>query len=411
MKCSKCGKEINEQAKFCKYCGTPVQIEKKASPANATNKVSKKNSKKGIMIISVILGVLILTGVIVFAIKMTREKDKATQNVEKPKQEDGVKLEESAEAHKKEPKEEVKSETPEKAFENYLVFLVDAVNSGDYTGAEKVIVKDSPLFQEQAKLVEKLYAEGTKEKLRKQGIKSQEDIDDTHVRLVSDEEYEITYADGTVKTVPQSFAYVCELTDQGWLLTTLESVENKAFSNRDNYMEAYRDYVNTNQDYLKELQNGNMSSYAIVDVQNDGVPEVIFCDKNSFSGATDFLYVGKDKIIKNCRDIHWISFDQNTGLVFSTTGGGHSVFEEGIFKYDEGTDTYKEIHHGEGFFFSENGDGGNSEMIWDGVAYPTMTEYNAKVNEIFNRDAADSPEYKDFTSNVDLLQELYYFGK
>ena len=50
-------------------------------------------------------------------------------------------------------------------------------------------------------------------------------------------------------------------------------------------------------------------------------------------------------------------------------------------------------------------------MIWDGVAYPTMTEYNAKVNEIFNRDAADSPEYKDFTSNVDLLQELYYFGK
>ena len=46
MKCSKCGKEINEQAKFCKYCGTPVQIEKKASPANATNKVYEENSKK-----------------------------------------------------------------------------------------------------------------------------------------------------------------------------------------------------------------------------------------------------------------------------------------------------------------------------------------------------------------------------
>lgn len=73
--------------------------------------------------------------------KMTGEKDKATQKVEKPKQEDPVKLEETT--------EEVKAETPEQAFENYLVFLVDAVNSGDYTGAEKVMVKDSPLYQDQ----------------------------------------------------------------------------------------------------------------------------------------------------------------------------------------------------------------------------------------------------------------------
>lgn len=42
MKCSKCGKEINEQAKFCKYCGTPVQVEKQVSPAN---------TQKGVVII------------------------------------------------------------------------------------------------------------------------------------------------------------------------------------------------------------------------------------------------------------------------------------------------------------------------------------------------------------------------
>ena len=50
-------------------------------------------------------------------------------------------------------------------------------------------------------------------------------------------------------------------------------------------------------------------------------------------------------------------------------------------------------------------------MIWDGVAYPTMTEYNAKVSEVFNKDVAKNPEYKDYTFDVDLLQEITNFGK
>ena len=407
MKCNKCGKEINEQAKFCKYCGTPVQAEKQVSSANTKNGVSRKNSKTWLIIASILFGILVLTGVTAFAIKMTGEKDKATQKAEKPKQEDTVKTEESTE----EPKEEPKTETPEQAFENYLVFLVEAVNSGDYTGAEKVMVKDSSLYQDQKKLVEKLYADGTKEKLTKQGIKSQEDIDDTHVRLISDEEYEITYADGTVKTVPQSYAYVCELTEQGWLLTTLESVNGggTSSSNKDAYIQAYQEYISANQEYLSGLKNENMTMYAIVDIQNDDIPEVLFCKKASFTGETNFLYMGKDGTIKSYDGFYLISFDQNTGLVYSTTGGGHSAFEEGIFQYDEGTDTYKEIHHGEGFLYSENGDDGNSEMIWDGVAYPTMTEYNAKVSEVFNKDVAKNPEYKDYTFDMDLLQEISNF--
>lgn len=403
MKCNKCGKEINEQAKFCKYCGTPIQVEKQVSSANASKGVQRRNSKIWIIIASILLGILVLTGVTVLTVKMTGEKDKATQKVEKPKQEDPVKLEETT--------EEVKAETPEQAFENYLVFLVDAVNSGDYTGAEKVMVKDSPLYQDQKKLVEKLYAEGTKEKLTKQGIKSQEDIDDTHVRLISDEEYEITYADGTVKTVPQSYAYVCELTEQGWLLTTLEAVNvgGTSSSNKDAYIRAYQEYISANQEYLSGLKNDDMTMYAIVDVQNDGIPEVLFCKRGSFTGETKFLYMGKDGTIKSYDGFYLISFDQNTGLVYSTTGGGHSAFEESIFQYDEGTDTYKEIHHGEGFLYSENGDDGNSEMTWDGVAYPTMTEYNVKVSEVFNKDAAKNPEYKDYTFDMDLLQEISNF--
>lgn len=403
MKCSKCGKEINEQAKFCKYCGALVQVEKQVSSANASKEIQRRNSKTWLIIASILLGILVLTGVTVLTVKMTGEKDKATQKVEKPKQEDPVKPEEST--------EEVKAETPEQAFENYLVFLVDAVNNGDYTDAEKVMVKDSPLYQDQKKLVEKLYADGTKEKLTKQGIKSQEDIDDTHVRLISDEEYEITYADGTVKTVPQSYAYVCELTEQGWLLTTLEAVNGggTSSSNKDAYIQAYQEYISANQEYLSGLKNDDMTMYAIVDVQNDGIPEVLFCKRGSFTGETNFLYMGKDGTIKSYDGFYLISFDQNTGLVYSTTGGGHSAFEESIFQYDEGTDTYKEIHHGEGFLYSENGDDGNSEMIWDGVAYPTMTEYNAKVSEVFNKDVAKNPEYKDYTFDMDLLQEISNF--
>ena len=149
--------------------------------------------------------------------------------------------------------------------------------------------------------------------------------------------------------------------------------------------------------------------YAIVDIQNDGVPEVLFCKKASFTGETNFLYMGKDGTIKSYDGFYLISFDQNTGLIFSTTGGGHSAFEDGVFQYDEVADTYKEIHHGEGFLYSENGDDGNSEMTWDGVSYPTMAEYNAKVNEVFNKDAAKNPEYKDYTFDMDLLQEISDF--
>jgi predicted nucleic acid-binding Zn ribbon protein len=412
MKCNKCGKEINEQAKFCKYCGTPVQAEKQVSSANTQNGVSRKNSKTWLIIASILFGILVLTGVTAFAIKMTGEKDKATQKAEKPKQEDPVKPEESTE----EPKEEPKTETPEQAFENYLVFLVDAVNSGDYTGAEKVMVKDSPLYQDQKKLVEKLYADGTKEKLTKQGIKSQEDIDDTHVRLISDEEYEITYADGTVKTVSQSFAYVCELTEQGWLLTTLEA-ENSggtSSSNKDAYIQAYQEYISANQEYLNKFRedyDGSVSqaSYAIVDIQNDGIPEVILCVMNSYGGVSDFLYMGKDGTIKNYQDFYaWISYEQDTGLIFSSTGGGHMGISEGIFQYDGNADTFQEIHGG-GYLYGANADNECSDMKWDGVEYPTMEAYNAKIDEVFNRDTAENIEYKDYTFDVDLLQEISNF--
>lgn len=116
-------------------------------------------------------------------------------------------------------------ELPESAFGEYLVFLVNAVNSGDYTGAEKVMLKGSPLYQEQEALVEKLHSENTTEELKTWSILDKEQIDDTHVRLISDEVILVTYGDGTSETLYQSFAYTCELTEDGWLFTSLSAAD------------------------------------------------------------------------------------------------------------------------------------------------------------------------------------------
>lgn len=114
---------------------------------------------------------------------------------------------------------------PEAVFADYLFFLIDAVNSGDYTGAEKVMLKGSSLYKDQESLVKRLYSKNTKEELLTWSIMDKEQIDDTHVRLISDEVIQVTYGDGTSERLYQSYAYTCELTEDGWLFTSLSAVE------------------------------------------------------------------------------------------------------------------------------------------------------------------------------------------
>lgn len=114
---------------------------------------------------------------------------------------------------------------PEAVFADYLFFLIDAVNCGDYTGAEKVMLKGSALYKDQESLVKRLYSKNTKEELLTWSIMDKEQIDDTHVRLISDEVIQVTYGDGTSERLYQSYAYTCELTEDGWLFTSLSAVE------------------------------------------------------------------------------------------------------------------------------------------------------------------------------------------
>ena len=79
--------------------------------------------------------------------------------------------------------------------------------------------------REQEALVEKLHSENTTEELKTWSILDKEQIDDTHVRLISDEVILVTYGDGTSETLYQSFAYTCELTEDGWLFTSLSAAD------------------------------------------------------------------------------------------------------------------------------------------------------------------------------------------
>ena len=45
MRCKKCGKELKEDARFCGYCGAPVQPEKQKKAAHITNRKMKMTAR------------------------------------------------------------------------------------------------------------------------------------------------------------------------------------------------------------------------------------------------------------------------------------------------------------------------------------------------------------------------------
>jgi hypothetical protein len=180
---------------------------------------------------------------------------------------------------------------------------------------------------------------------------------------------------------------------------------------KNRYLSAYAEYFERNSEEFEKFRNdydgsvAGTASYDIVDIQNDGVPELILCVTNSYAGITDFFYVGKNNQVKSYQDFYnWMSYDPNTGLIYSSTGGGHMGISEGIFQYVERIDYFEEIHTGS----YQHYDYGNPEyrgMQWDGVSYPTLEAYDAKLQEFFNKDAAENPEYKEYTDEVDLMEE------
>lgn len=104
MYCKKCGKEIADSAKFCRYCGTPIDfkeqdpVESQEDMANFEDvddvKVVKHaNRKKWIVSVCIAASVVVLAGTGVLAMNMSKVKKEDTKKAEQVKKEEDKKAE------------------------------------------------------------------------------------------------------------------------------------------------------------------------------------------------------------------------------------------------------------------------------------------------------------------------------
>ena len=126
MKCSKCGKEINEKVKFCKYCGSPVEYDgQKATEELSSPEYKSKgvNQKKWIIAVcsAVAAALFICIGVFgVFAVGIKNGNDDSIKK-EEPVQET------AKEGQTAEPKEEQPAE-PEVTYPKDITLDAEVQN-------------------------------------------------------------------------------------------------------------------------------------------------------------------------------------------------------------------------------------------------------------------------------------------
>ena len=126
MKCSKCGKEINEKVKFCKYCGSPVEYDgQKATEELSSPEYKSKgvNKKKWIIAVcsAVAAALFICIGVFgVFAVGIKNGNDDSIKK-EEPVQET------AKEGQTAEPKEEQPAE-PEVTYPKDITLDAEVQN-------------------------------------------------------------------------------------------------------------------------------------------------------------------------------------------------------------------------------------------------------------------------------------------
>lgn len=124
MYCKKCGKEIADSAKFCRYCGTSIDfkeqdpVESQEDMANFEDvddmKVVKHaNRKKWIVPVCIAASVAVLAGTGVLAMSMSKVKKEDTKKAEQVKKEEDKKAE-SAEIEKEESAQKEETKTEEK---------------------------------------------------------------------------------------------------------------------------------------------------------------------------------------------------------------------------------------------------------------------------------------------------------
>lgn len=116
------------------------------------------------------------------------------------------------------------AETPEEAFENYLLLFTDSVNTGNAEELYRVLAEDSKTYEQQCALVRNYYKRGIREKVKSYSVSSKKEIDENTVEISSKESINVSYADGTSKLIKQKYCYTCKYLEQSWIISNMKAI-------------------------------------------------------------------------------------------------------------------------------------------------------------------------------------------
>lgn len=164
MYCRKCGKEIEENSKFCPYCGYGLQEEQnKVSGITKQDVQPQKeskgvNSKKWIIPVVIVMGIIFVAIVVFLSGKDTRKLEKASEpevvegsaeKMEEPVENETEESYQNEESGKEEPVQEVFQErpfTPDVDTETSLKGFVREIAYADYFGNASITCYDDAVF-------------------------------------------------------------------------------------------------------------------------------------------------------------------------------------------------------------------------------------------------------------------------
>ena len=156
MFCTKCGKEIADNAKFCKYCGSPVEVNTEepleTPPDMGTTEdagvfeepvLKPENRKRWVVPVCIAAGIAVLGGMGVLAANMTKAEKEEPKKTEQTKPEKETAKEEPEVAEEKPAEPEVEKETEatypkditlDAEVQNKVTELLDLLSKVDASG-------------------------------------------------------------------------------------------------------------------------------------------------------------------------------------------------------------------------------------------------------------------------------------
>jgi hypothetical protein len=157
--------------------------------------------------------------------------------------------------------------------------------------------------------------------------------------------------------------------------------------------------------YIDYLGNYDLWYPDLVDMNNDGIPEIVACmDESGSSDGWYFYYLHGDSIVESF-SICGGCFDYTDDNIIHTSGGRYGYNYDVVYQYNTQTETYESLVYGESEYDYADPD---SEVTYyvDGTEY-TEDEYNAKMNElVYNKYNFNNSYYDSNTDKNSNLIEM-----